>query len=106
MPVGEYLKAHTRRQHRAFLAWLDLRWDHPDAYCQYLMQVAYEVRLANQRLKRNRPRFKDFRLKFSPVTAPRPQAPKMTAEQAAAWSKARWLGMLQASGVKVVERQG
>jgi hypothetical protein len=103
MPVGEYLRTHTRRQHRVFLAWLDLEWDRPSRTDQYLMQIAYEVRLANQRLKKNRPRFKDFRLKFTGEAARR-QAPPASAEQAAAWSKALWLGRMQAAGVRVVEK--
>jgi hypothetical protein len=106
MPVGEYLKAHTRRQHRAFVAWLDSQWDRPDLYCQYLMQIAYEVRLANQRLKRNKPRFKDFRLRFKPAQAPAARAAPASAEQAAAWSKAVWLGRMKAAGVKVISVGG
>lgn len=40
MPIGEYLRTHTRTQHRMLLAWLENRMNVPDRADWYSMQLA------------------------------------------------------------------
>lgn len=44
LPLGEYLKSHTRRQHLVWLAFLAEEQTTPDLHDLYTMQVAAEVR--------------------------------------------------------------
>ena len=47
MPVTEYLRATSHRQHLAWLAWLEMQWNLPDRHDNYLMRIAYEIRCGN-----------------------------------------------------------
>jgi hypothetical protein len=76
------MRAHTVREMRVWLAWLDMELDKPDRSDHYAMQVACEVRRVLARNPRGI-QVGDFRLRF--------HAPKSTsAAQAAQWSKAKW----------------
>lgn len=77
----------THRQFLAWQAWLDEQWDRPDRTDQYLMQIACEVARANAKHP-DRLRLEHFRLRFG---AARPAGRKLTPEEAAAASKARWM---------------
>lgn len=80
----------THRQYLAWDAWLDWQWDRPGLTEHYLMQAAWVAAQANAKNPR-RLKMEQFRLRFGAEKARRPAAGR---EQAAAWSKAKWLGMM------------
>jgi hypothetical protein len=90
-----------RNSLRAYRSWLKRRQDRldePDKLDWYLMQVAYETRLASYEDSAARKRLKigEFRLKFeSPVEQAKPltEAAKQAAMNA---SKAIWYGIVNA----------
>lgn len=81
-----------------WLTWLDLQWDRPTREDVYQMQVACEVRRGYVKNPR-RVNLKDFFLDFGVER----KKPKLTKEQAARVSKARWVGMM-GMAVKVVTK--
>lgn len=93
------MKSHTRRELRLWLVWLRRQWDRPDRHDWYLMQLACEVR----RVLSKKPasiKVQDFKLRFgTEKTKSKPR----TREEAAALSKAKWLGFVEIAGGKKVQ---
>jgi hypothetical protein len=87
----------THRQFAAWCAWEEMELDNPSRTDVYLMQVACEVRRAAVK-NPGRVKLKDFLLKFGTDGKP-----KLTKEQAAAFAKAKWLGLMT---MPVAERPG
>lgn len=90
MPIGECLKRHTHRQFLAWMAWFGMQWNRPTLSDHYLMLIAAEVRRTIAEHPR-RVEMKDFKLEFRTDDK---AAAQPTREQAAAFSKARWLGKM------------
>lgn len=44
MPLSEYLRTHTHRDHTTLIAWLDKQWNEPDRNDYYLMQISHDVK--------------------------------------------------------------
>jgi hypothetical protein len=61
MGIDEYMRSHTERQHAAWVAWLEERWNRKDKVEWYLQQIAVEVR----RTHRDRVAFSDLDLQFT-----------------------------------------
>jgi hypothetical protein len=90
----------THRQYAAWQAWLDEEWNRPSRSDHYQMQTAMVVAQANAKSPK-KVKFKHYKLDFGP--AGRKKRPKMTREQAAAHSKAKWLGIMTAPVTEVEE---
>lgn len=88
LPLREVL-GWPNREVNLWAAWLDDQWNQPDRTDHYLIQVAYLVALANSKNPR-RLKMGQFKIEFGPEKRKGPA----TREQAAAWSKAKWLGMM------------
>lgn len=82
----------THRQYLLWQIWLDLQWDRPTLSDYYLMQIAAEVKRVLSKSP-NKIKLKDFLLKFGNQR----EKVQETPEQAAAKSKAAWVGWV--SGV-------
>lgn len=88
MPLRACMEAHTHREYLAWTVWLDEQWNVAEPVHYYLMQLAAEVRRSY--VKNNRSvKLDHFKMQF---VTDRRQPP--TREQAAAWSKAKWLHAL------------
>lgn len=80
----------THREHRTWLAWLRLDMNCPSRSDYYLMQIDFDLRRANVENPK-KVLFEDSQLKFNqPVERPK----QLTREEAAALSKAQWLGRM------------
>ena len=78
----------THRQYLAWIEWYKLEANHPDRSDWYAMQIAAEVRRANAKNPKS-VNVKDMKLTFGDNAGP-----KMSREQAAAFSKAAWFSIL------------
>lgn len=77
----------TGRQFDAWQAWLEMDWDIPARSDWYVMRLIQAVMTGQAK---NPPQdLNEYKLKFSTD-----DKPKHTKEQVAAWSKARWLGIV------------
>lgn len=84
----------THRQHRAWLVWSADQWNNPSLTDHYLMQITMVLLRAHFK-NTGGARLNGMRLKFT--TPSNDHRPKVTREQAAAWSKMRWCAMLGVS---------
>lgn len=83
MSFDEVIAKHTRRQLQIWNAWFLLDMNNPSRADYYTMQAA-AVQCKNP------PELDKLRIKFRP----KGEASSMTREQAAAYSKMKWLGAL------------
>ncbi len=89
----------THRQFLAWTVWLDEELSRPSRSDMYAMQTAMEIRRANVKNPK-KVKFSDFHIRF------KKEAPsKLTREQVAAQSKARW-GMALGIDVKNANKVG
>lgn len=91
----------THRQFAAWQAWLAEQWNVPSRTDNYLISIAAEIRRGNVK-DPARVKFEHLKLKF---TLKGEGEKPITREQAAAWAKARWVGMLGGDKVRVVKAQ-
>lgn len=97
MTVDDYLRGHTERQHRVWLAWWETRALRPGRTEAYLMSLQHEVRYL---MAKKRPRFqsKDYLLELDGAARRAPAVPG-TPEHAAEAAKAHAVAVAQARSV-------
>lgn len=84
----------THRQFLTWHAWLAMEWSRPSRSDYYQMQTACEVRRVLSK-KPRQVKIKHFHLEFDGSDRPR-----MSQEQAVAWSKAKWGALAAAAQAK------
>ena len=101
MSPRQYLAEHTHLEHVTWVEWLNQQWNVPTTHDHYMMSLIAEVR----RIFAKNPRAvkpEDFRLKFVfeytalNSTSKDGMSDDDKKKQLAAWSKAKWLGMMTA----------
>lgn len=80
------MEAHSDLERDVFLHWIEEHRYEKDLVHWYLQQIAYEVRLANQKVRKT-PKLTDFHLSFE---KPKKVDPKVAQE----WAKQRWFGLV------------
>ena len=63
MPLRECMESHTDLERDVFLHWIFEHRQDKTLTHWYLQQIAFEVRLANEKVKR-RPKMEDFHMRF------------------------------------------
>lgn len=96
MPLRRCMRSHTLREYRIWMAYLDEQWNQPNRTDHYLMQIARDVKRVLSRHP-GKIQLDDSKLTFEQKA----DKPKQTKEQAAAVSKAAWMGRV--GMVRVVE---
>lgn len=85
------MRSMTQREYLARLAWIEKDLGEPSRADYYAMQVAAEVRKANNKIKNPESvKLEDMKLRSQKVEKPRP----VTRREAAARSRSRWFGVL------------
>jgi hypothetical protein len=92
MPLRECMESHTDLERDVFLYWIGEHWKDKTLTHWYLQQIAFEVRLANKRVRRT-PKMDEFHMKFE-----KPKKMSHAARQAAVKAaQSRWCAFV---GVK------
>ncbi len=95
MTPTECARRHTRRQLRAWLAWVDMGLNRPGRTDAYLMQIAAEIVKTPARVWGKEPKgpnVNDMKLTFrAGDEPPKPKAEPASVEAATAMSKAIWM---------------
>lgn len=83
----------SHREVAARLQWLEDQWNEPSRTDYYLMQVALESFFSHRKRPKD-PLPSDWKIPFKFEKRDQPANKPKTREQATAWAKARWFGLV------------